>query len=361
MVRRVALVLSGGRGQRFQVLNDPLWRDKALALLDDTPLLVHVVRNVVDVVDEVIVCVDSEERGGGYLEVLERYHLEARIVVDDKKLKAAVGGGPNVALLSGLRTVRADFCMVVPCDMPFVKSKVWDYFFGLSETGKFDVVMPMWPNGALESLIMVFKCSTVLEVLEALCQFGCSRPGDIPRAVSRALLISPLNVIETFDPMFKSFININTQEDLKKLGSQSFLGAIQNDVALVREGFMFSYLRLLRVASKLGLEGDFEWARAKFDLCKDHFERCNSFFWAAQTYQSESVTLLERAQLLSRKENSAVNRTSLEFYVKCKESLSNAVDIYSFESKVYQREGCMRLLERALADKQRVLTILSSL
>jgi molybdopterin-guanine dinucleotide biosynthesis protein A len=125
MAKRVALVLAGGKGCRFQ-RSQQKWQDKALFLLDNKPFLAYVVENVACTVDEVIVCVnDDEERREGYLEVLEKYNLKARIVVDEK----LDVGGPMRAILTGLRATVAEKCLIVPCDMPFVSAKVVDYLF----------------------------------------------------------------------------------------------------------------------------------------------------------------------------------------------------------------------------------------
>ena len=44
MNKRVALILAGGKAERFQTTNQP-WQDKALAQIDGKPLLVKAVQN----------------------------------------------------------------------------------------------------------------------------------------------------------------------------------------------------------------------------------------------------------------------------------------------------------------------------
>jgi molybdopterin-guanine dinucleotide biosynthesis protein A len=60
-MKRAALILAGGKSQRFQSKRRE-WRDKALSHLSGKPLLVHVVQNANEVVDEVVVCVNDETR-----------------------------------------------------------------------------------------------------------------------------------------------------------------------------------------------------------------------------------------------------------------------------------------------------------
>lgn len=353
MARRAALVLAGGKAHRFQKSHQ-VWQDKALALLDDIPLLVQVVKNVITVVDEVIVCVDSEERKAKYLEILERQRLKVKIVIDEK---SGVEGGPNVAILSGLKAVQTDFCIVIPCDMPFVKPDVANYLFNLSDN--FDVVVPMWPSGILESLVMVLQHSMGREIVQTLCQLKRSRPSDIPRAAAKTLLFSPLKTIKTLDPNLYSFININTQEDLERLQTRSLQGPIQQDVVLDRERFFVSDLQLLREADKICQEDNFGGAQEKFDLCKKRFEEGNNFFWAALANEGKAGALLKQVQILKRKEPTSISQTLLELDFKYKEAFCSAANNYHQEAMLYMKKHCIRLLDRAMADKQYTLTAMA--
>ena len=61
MTRRAAVILAGGKGKRFQSKPE-IWQDKALAPLFGKPLLIHAVEKVREVVNEIVVCVNDEER-----------------------------------------------------------------------------------------------------------------------------------------------------------------------------------------------------------------------------------------------------------------------------------------------------------
>ena len=52
MTRRAALILAGGKAQRFQNKREK-WQDKALAELFGKPLLIHAIESVQDVVEYV--------------------------------------------------------------------------------------------------------------------------------------------------------------------------------------------------------------------------------------------------------------------------------------------------------------------
>ncbi|MDR0797252.1 MAG: molybdenum cofactor guanylyltransferase [Nitrososphaerota archaeon] len=320
MVKRAALVLAGGKARRFQASQQQMWQDKALGLLENKPFLAHIIENIAGVVDEVIICVDDEKRRDRYQEILEKYHLNGKSVIDEK----TEIGGPNRAILTGLKATQADFCLTVPCDMPFIKSNVVDYLFNLAE--EFEVVMPIWPNGKLETLLMVLKRSTGQEILQTLCQLERSHVDDIPRAASKTLLPSPIKNIKNLDPELKSFININTKEDLKKMQTRNTQGSIKENIQLYKNDIQLT--NLLRTKKPLEIPQNCNDAavQKKFNACKKHFETYNNFFWTALACE-------------------------------CIGSYSDAANNYGNEAKIYEKYQCTQLLKRALADKTRCESI----
>ena len=72
MTKRAALILSGGKARRFQSKNRK-WEDKALAELEGKPLLIHAIESVEDVVDEIAISVNDEERKAKYNQILEKF------------------------------------------------------------------------------------------------------------------------------------------------------------------------------------------------------------------------------------------------------------------------------------------------
>ncbi len=340
MTRRAALILSGGKARRFQTQQQG-WQDKALAKLEGKPLLVHAIENVKDVVDEVVVCVNNEERKVRYTELLEIQGLKAHIVVDEK----ADISGPNVAIVTGLKATQADKCLIVPCDMPFVKPEVADYLFAASDG--FEDVVPMWPNGRLETLIIVLQRDIGLEIVETLCQLKRPRSDDIHRAASKTLLASPMKTIRTLDPELKSFININAQEDLKKLQTRRLNGPVKDNITLNRGVLSVSDLQLMRDAAGMLKKGNLGMAQETFDLCKSRFEFGSSFFWAGVAGEGKGEALLEQAKRLKVSDP----KLSVELDFEGKEAFFDAANGYRSEAKVYEKNSCLLLLERALADK----------
>ena len=259
MAKRAALILAGGKARRFQTI-DATWRDKALAELNRKPLLIHAIENVRGVVDEVVVCVNDEERKVQYTKTLNAHGIKNVGIVVDEKLSHI--SGPNVAIMSGLKATKADYCLTLPCDMPFLQPKVAEYMFDQAEG--FIVVVPMWPNGRLETLIMVLERPTSFEIASTLCQLKRPRSDDIPRGASKTLLVSPVNHIKTLDPELKSFININSKEDLTRLQTRRSYGPVTENVQLNLGVLSISDLWLLREGAKKVKDGKLQEAQKTF-------------------------------------------------------------------------------------------------
>jgi len=339
MAKRAALILAGGKARRFQTKQDD-WQDKALTELSGKPLLIHAVQNVQNIVDEVAVCVNDEERKAKYAHVLKTHGLNVKIVVDEKISHIS---GPNVAIMSGLKAVHADYCLTLPCDMPFLQPNVAEYLFKQAEG--FEVVVPMWPNGRLETLIMVLERPSTLEITETLCQLKRPRSDDIPRGASKTLLVSPVNHIKTLDPELKSFININSREDLTRLQTRRSYGPVTENVQLNLGVLSISDLWLLREGAKMLREGKVLEAQKTFAFCEGNLEVCDSFFWAALAKESQGEALLS----LSHTQSGSESASELDF--EGKEAYLRAANSYRIEAKIYENNLALLLAERAFADK----------
>ena len=332
--------MAGGKARRFQVKGEARWEDKALATISGKPLLIHALENVQSVVDEVAVCVKDEERAALYREILRERGLDAvRVVVDEKNDTS----GPTVAIMSGLRRVQADYCLTLPCDMPFLQPKVADYLFKQAE--EYEVVTPMWPNSRLETLLTVLERKTGLEITETLCRLKRPRSDDIQRGASKILLVSTVNNLKTLDPQLKSFININSKEDLKLLQTRRVHGPVKENVKLNLCVYPITDLKRLRDAAEMIQHGKLPEALSIFSTCSGSFEAKESFFWAGISDENQGETLLKFSGQ-QREQKLAVD---LDF--EGKEAFVRAANDYRLESERFEEYGCRLLAERGLADK----------
>jgi len=340
MTKRAALVLAGGKARRFQSKQEE-WQDKALAQLSGKPLLIHVVENVAAVVDEVVVCVSDETRKTNYAEALEKCNVsEVKFVVDEKISHV---NGPTVAIMTGLKATQADCCVTIPCDMPFIKPEIINYLFDVTEGAQ--VAVPMWPNGRLETLVMVLERDSATEITETLCRLRRPRSDDIIRGASKVLFVSPIEKLRTLDPELKSFGNINRPEDLGKQRTQPARGNVNENFKATLGALRIPQLQQLREAAALCHEHKFAEASTAFSACAAELKKQNSPFWAGVSREKEGETLLAWSQLQKEPESPA----ELDF--KSKDAFLAAAEDYRIEAEMHLKNRCRFLAERAWADK----------
>jgi molybdopterin-guanine dinucleotide biosynthesis protein A len=335
MTKRAAIILSGGRSKRFQSAHDS-WQDKALVELLGKPLLVHSVENVGQVVDEIIVCVNDEKRRATYSEVLKKYDIgNVRLVIDEQRDQF---GGPIVGILTGLIAAKADYCFILPSDMPLMQPKVISYLFDSIKDAR--VVVPMWSNGRLETLTMVLKRADVLEIAKTLCQLKRPRSDDIIRGALNVLLVSIVEELTPLDPALKSFININSPTDLARLQPRQAQGPVTESLRLNLGDLPLTELNRLQKASELLNAGEFFEASNAFSSCAARLEADCSCFWAAISRESEGKSLLKLP--MQQKEHA----------YRVKEALAKACSNYELEAEIYDDIHGVFLAERARSNRE---------
>jgi molybdopterin-guanine dinucleotide biosynthesis protein A len=186
--RVTGVVLAGGAGRRFG-------RDKALLTLGGETLLSRIVRILGAVVGEVLV-----------LGPPERASLlngpAARVIPDERP-----GDGPLPALATALRQMRGDRILAVATDMPLLNPALLAYL--LDRSDGYDVTVPR-VGGRTQPLHAVYA-RTCLPVIEAQLARGDLKLDRVVGLV-RTLVVEE-DELAPFGPDFRSFRNINTQDD----------------------------------------------------------------------------------------------------------------------------------------------------
>jgi molybdopterin-guanine dinucleotide biosynthesis protein A/molybdopterin converting factor small subunit len=181
-----AIVLAGGRSSR-------MGRPKALLPFDGTPLIVHTVRTLKPLFDEIVVVSAPGQ---------ELPDMPVTRVDDDIAYQGPVGG-----ICYGLRATTTEVSFVTSCDSAFLNPAL--IFHLVSQLPGHDVVVPFW-EARLQPLHAVYKRS-VLPLLEEQLARGQLRPVSLFDRVRTRRIDE--DEIRRFDPDGASFFNMNTPED----------------------------------------------------------------------------------------------------------------------------------------------------
>jgi len=191
-----AIILAGGRGKRMGN------REKALIGINGKPLITYVIKSLKKVVNEIIISVRDKSQGEVFNQILPGYTY----AYDEFENK-----GPLSGMLSGLTLCKNEFCFIAACDMPFISENVVKMLFRLSEAH--DAAIPLWQDGFLEPLHSVYRCGPMIRETRKAIESGES----IILAPIFKMNVNYINIenIRRIDPDLRTFININTPEDME--------------------------------------------------------------------------------------------------------------------------------------------------
>ncbi|MFA4955593.1 MAG: molybdenum cofactor guanylyltransferase [Candidatus Methanoperedens sp.] len=193
-----AIILAGGRGKRIGN------REKSMMVINGQPLITYVIKSLENVVDEIIISVRDKAQGELLDTILQGYTYS----FDEFENK-----GPLSGILSGLTLCRNEFCFIAACDMPFINENVVKMLFRLSAAH--DAVIPRWEDGFLEPLHAVYRCKPMIRESRKAIELG---ENTILAPINRINVnYRGIETIRKIDPNLRTFININTPEDMERI------------------------------------------------------------------------------------------------------------------------------------------------
>jgi molybdopterin-guanine dinucleotide biosynthesis protein A len=196
-----AIILAGGRGKRMG------YREKSLMDINGKPLITYVIKSLESIVDDIIISVRDEAQGKLLGSVLQGYTYA---------YDSYENTGPLAGILSGLVLCRNEFCFIAACDMPFINENVVKMLFNRSKDH--DAAIPCWEDGFLEPLHAVYKCKPMIFETKKAIEAG----ETIILAPIFKLKVDFVEIddIRKIDPDLRTFININTSEDMKRIANK---------------------------------------------------------------------------------------------------------------------------------------------
>jgi molybdopterin-guanine dinucleotide biosynthesis protein A len=185
-------VLAGGASSRFG-------SDKALAQLGGETMLARMYGLLRELTDRVSVVGSSAKYTG----------VEAQIVPDRWP-----GEGPLGGIITALEHTRASdlkvaHCLVVSCDMPFLRAEWLQYLCGYAANSAAEIVVPRSTQG-LEPLCACWRTDTA-DTLHALFEGGVRKVTEVFKHTQTEILDEAH--WKRFDSAGRLFWNMNTPQD----------------------------------------------------------------------------------------------------------------------------------------------------
>jgi molybdopterin-guanine dinucleotide biosynthesis protein A len=201
------VVLAGGRSSRYG-------RNKALVELDHVPLIERALRVMTSIFQNVVLITNTPD---------EYDYLKIPMFPDIIK-----GLGPLGGIYTGLKVLSNPFAFFVACDMPFLNPFLIRHMVSFRDG--FDVVVPRI-SGKIEALHGLYS-RRCLSSIESQMESGTYQILRFFSAVNVRFVDE--DEIRRWDPDLRSFLNINTPEELRLLGPHEPEGGITRQNGTLR-------------------------------------------------------------------------------------------------------------------------------
>ena len=184
------IILSGGGNTR-------MGQNKAFLRVGGERLIDRTVRLFRSLFREVIIVAANP---------LDYLDQDAAIVTDILPGRGALGG-----LYTGLFYAADEYAFVAACDIPFLNRSFLEYM--ASQADGYDIVVPAPPDG-LQPLHAVYSRRCLPAIRSLLDRNRLQIKEFYP---GRTILRIEPDILRSFDPEGRMFINVNTPEDLRNL------------------------------------------------------------------------------------------------------------------------------------------------
>ncbi len=181
------VILAGGQSKRMQVQN------KATILFKGKPLITHVIDRMKTQAKHIVINTHRNQKD------FEIFHLP---LIDDI---LDIQEGPLLGILTSLQAIKTDWIQFVPCDTPNLPNDLIAILMEEVEAKKTLVAVPETSDG-LQSTCLLCHSST-LNNLQIFFNQGGRKIEDWIRQLA-------FSIVQFNDE--SQFLNVNTQEELKK-------------------------------------------------------------------------------------------------------------------------------------------------
>ena len=136
------IVLSGGMSRR-------MGQDKGSMIIQEKPMILHILERLNYKINDAVIVLNDAQRIADYQSLLNQYcegdiesnfDYSLEFVEDEIKEK-----GPISGIMTGLKNIKTDYALVLPCDSPFICEENIDAMFKLLEENlesNIDAIIP---------------------------------------------------------------------------------------------------------------------------------------------------------------------------------------------------------------------------
>ena len=124
------IVLSGGKSKR-------MGQDKGSMIIQEKPMILHILERLNYKINDATIVLNDAERIADYQSLLNQYsdgeiedNFDYSLSFAEDEVKSK---GPISGIMTGLKNIKTDYALVLPCDSPFISEGFINSMFKLLE------------------------------------------------------------------------------------------------------------------------------------------------------------------------------------------------------------------------------------
>lgn len=137
------IVLSGGMSRR-------MGQDKGSMIIQEKPMILHILERLNYKINDATIVLNDSKRIADYQSLLNQYsdgeiedNFDYSLSFAEDEIK---GKGPISGIMTGLKNIKTDYALVLPCDSPFISEefieKMFDLLHDNLESSDVDAIIP---------------------------------------------------------------------------------------------------------------------------------------------------------------------------------------------------------------------------
>jgi len=204
-------ILIGGKSTRFG-------SDKGLFELLGKPLISHQLDILTQFNYDIFLVAQSHQQVQNYIDKIDIKKIMAFIIDDYDIRHESKERNPLIGLYSAFKELNKlgyKKLLALPCDTPLLKKKVIEFL--IIQCEYFDCCIPQWNNGFLEPLLAIYTIEKALITAKENIKNENFKLINLIDTTWNINYISIEKSLQPLDENLCSFININTQFDIKKI------------------------------------------------------------------------------------------------------------------------------------------------
>lgn len=206
------VILIGGKSKRFGL-------DKGLIKVSGKSFIVHQIEILKKISKNIFLSAHDKSQIQTYKKALTKFDFLSFVLDDYSILGRETIRSPLLGIYSSFKyLLRTKFkkVFIISCDLPLIKYEV--LIFMLKESLNFDCCIPRWKNRYLEPLFAVYPIEKGYLMAKQNLKLKKFRLRELLNEDWKINFVSIEDKIKNFDNELKSFLNINSEEDLEHLG-----------------------------------------------------------------------------------------------------------------------------------------------